>query len=495
MMGMAWRVGVLAILFVCLHPAISGGIPYTNGRPPPYERKFVSPVIDKLIVNITSRMKDPLLATLFTNCFPNTLDTTIMNFTFVDGIPDTVIVTGDIPAMWLRDSTNQVFPYLPYATLDGNLQNMLLGVVFRQAKSILIDAYANAFIDTYLDNITSPWAGDIRYPAMNPSLVWEGKYELDSLTAFLRLSYYYYYYTQDTTHFKNSMWVQAVYKAVQTMRTQQKSTVQDRPPAYSFQRFAENPTDTLEHGTGAPANYTGMVKSAFRPSDDSHTLPFPISANSMTVVALLDLVPIFGPINASFADELKSLAAQIQQGIMDFGIVNHPVLGPMFAFEVDGFGNTYSMDDSNIPSLLSLPYLRAVKPDSPLYANTRKFVLSSRNPYYYSGSVASGIGGPHIGFGYVWPLAIMMQAQTSNDDNEIRQCLEWLKVSSAGTGFMHESFNCNDANDFTRSWFAWANSQFGHLILTLAEERPYLIFNNSEQLTPKISRSELPFAF
>jgi hypothetical protein len=470
-MTVVWYCWVFFLSFLAL----------TNGgRPPPNQRKFVSKVIDQLIVNITGRMKDPVLAELFTNCLPNTLDTTVMNFTTVGGLPDTFVVTGDIPAMWLRDSTNQVFPYLPYAKQDPTLQKMLLGVVFRQAKSVLIDTYANAFIDTYLD-VTSPWAGDDRQPPMDPELVWEGKYELDSLAAFFKLSYYYYFFTNDTTHLTNPTWRAAVYRAVNTIKVQQKGTAQDVPPAYYFQRDTTEPTDSLIHGMGAPSNYTGMSKSHFRPSDDSHTLPFPIAANSMAVVALLDLASLFdGPANnASFATELKQLAAEIQQGITKYGIIDHPTYGQIFAYEVDGFGSAYSMDDANIPSLLSLPYLGACAVNNSLYQNTRKFVLSQSNPYYFTGKVASGIGGPHVGIGYIWPMAIVMQAQTSVDDNEVVQCLNWLKTSSAGTGFMHESFNCNNANDFTRSWFAWANSQFGHLILTLAEEKPYLIFKNT----------------
>lgn len=472
---------ILGLIIAIFCTACVNGSLVRDNRPPVNERKFVSKVIDDLIVNITAKIKDPTLALLFTNCLPNTLDTTVLNFTYVNGLPDTFVVTGDIPAMWLRDSTNQVFPYLPYASQDPALQKMLLGVVLRQAKSIMIDVYANAFIDTYI-NITSPWGGDDRIPKMNTSVVWEGKYELDSLAAFFKLSYHYYKYTNDTTHLLNPTWRNAVYKAVSTIQVQQQSTLDDNPPNYYFQRSAMNPTDTLQHGIGFPASYTGMSKSPFRPSDDSHALPFPIAANSMAVVTLLDLATLFdGPANnASFAADLRSLAAQIQKGINNYGVMNHPVFGSVLGYEVDGFGNSYFMDDANIPSLLSLPYLGACDNEDPLYLNTRKYLLSSYNPYYFSGSVASGIGGPHVGIGYIWPMAIIMQAQTSEDDAEIVQCLEWLKISSDGTGFMHESFNRNNVSDYTRSWFAWANSQFGNLILTLAEERPYLIFNETD---------------
>lgn len=312
---------------------------------------------------------------------------------------------------------------------------------------------------------------------MTPSL-WEGKYELDSLAAFLRYSYYYFYYTNDTTPFKSSVWITAVQKAVQTIQVQQKGTAQDQPPAYSFQRETTAPTDTLMHGTGVPANYTGMSKSPFRPSDDSHTMPFPIAANAMAAVALRQVATIFnGPAaNATFAEQMITLAGQIEAGIKQYGVINHPVYGQIYGYEVDGFGNSYFMDDANVPSLLSLPYLGWCDNNDALYVNTRKYLLSASNPYYFSGSAASGIGGPHVGYGYIWPLAIIMQAQTSTDPDEITQCLEWLKTSSAGTGFMHESFWKDNASSYTRPWFAWANTQFGHLILSIAAQYPSIIF-------------------
>jgi meiotically up-regulated gene 157 (Mug157) protein len=446
-----------------------------GARPPPNQRKFVSKAIDDLIAKTKSQMKDQDLATLFENCFPNTLDTTVNNYTVVNGIPDTFVVTGDIPAMWLRDSFNQVFPYLPYASQDPHLQSMLLGVLYRQAKSITIDPYANAF--NFNNNTPSPWMSDKRTPPMSNAL-WEGKYELDSIAAFLRYSYYYYVNTKDTTPFSSTVWTNAVYKVVDTIKTQQKGTAQDQPAAYSFQRETTAPTDTLMHGTGVPANYTGMSKSPFRPSDDAHTLPFPIAANAMAVHALNQVATIFDMLNnKAYGDQMRALASEMQNAIAKYGVINHPQYGQIYAYEVDGFGNSYFMDDANVPSLLSLPYLNWCDKTDPTYINTRKFLLSPNNPYYFTGKVANGIGGPHVGYGYIWPLAIVMQAQTSNDDNEIMQCLDWLKASSAGTGFMHESFWKDNASQFTRPWFAWVNGQFGHLILTLVAERPHLIFN------------------
>lgn len=90
------------------------------------------------------------------------------------------------------------------------------------------------------------------------------------------------------------------------------------------------------------------------------------------------------------------------------------MVGKVFAFEVDGFGSAYFMDDANIPSLLSLPYLGYVDKNDPIYKNTRKFVLSEYNPYFFKGEAGEGIGGPHVGPGYIWPMSIIMRVYTSD---------------------------------------------------------------------------------
>ena len=125
------------------------------------------------------------------------------------------------------------------------------------------------------------------------------------------------------------------------------------------------------------------------------------------------------------------------------------------------------MDDSNAPSLLSLAYLGDVKPNDPIYRNTRKFVLSDSNPYFFKGKAGEGIGGPHIGYDMIWPMSIMMRAFTSLDDAEIQNCMVSLMNTDAGTGFIHESFNKDDPKNFTRAWFAWQNTLFGELVLKL----------------------------
>jgi meiotically up-regulated gene 157 (Mug157) protein len=274
------------------------------------------------------------------------------------------------------------------------------------------------------------------------------------------------------------------------MKEMQSSTatsfVQDGGPTYQFQRQASEPTDTLLHGVGHPAAETGMVKSAFRPSDDATTLPFLVPANAMAVVELRRTTNIVqaligggDSISSEFgesylnglANDITSIAYTINAGIQKYGIGVHPLTGnEQYAYEVDGYGNMYYADDANVPSLLSLPYLGYVNATDPIYINTRNFVLSSNNPWYFSGKAGAGVGGPHVGLNSIWPMSIIIQALTSTDSEEITNCVELLVDSTANTGLMHESFNKDDVCSYTRPWFAWANSLFGELVLKLYDE-------------------------
>jgi len=383
--------------------------------------------------------------------------------------------------MWLRDSTNQVLPYVPYINQDNHLRNMIEGVINRQIKNILYDPYANAFNKGnegggFMNDETYKLGFlNTRVPAMTLKLH-ERKFELDSLCAVIKLSYAYYQSSNRTNIFLSQDWKNAMDIIVDVMKDQQKSSTEG-PIRYFFQRSATSPTDTLLWGVGAPAKRTGMCKSPFRPSDDASTLPFPIAANAMAKVSLHQLAEILTKIGeTSKVPDILDFANQIDKGISFYGISDHLNYGKIYAYEVDGYGNKNFMDDANIPSLLSLPYLGYIDKNDDTYQRTRQFLLSSDNPYFFSGSAGEGIGGPHIGLGMIWPMSIMIRALTSTSDTEIASCLQMLKLSSAGTGFMHESFNQDNASSYTRPWFAWANSLFGELILTLSKERPYLIF-------------------
>ncbi|MDR3668386.1 MAG: glycoside hydrolase family 125 protein, partial [Ignavibacteriaceae bacterium] len=436
-------------------------------RPEYKDRKFISDAVEKTIDCVKQAIADPSLSNLFENCFPNTLDTTV-NLKMGSGKPDTFVITGDINAMWLRDSTAQVWPYLAFVNEDEKLKKLLLGVIGRQAKCILIDPYANAFNEgpTY-----GEWQSDLTI--MKPGLH-ERKWELDSLCYSVRLAYNFWITTGDNICF-DEKWQKASKLILKTFREQQRK---NNNGSYKFGRVTGWSTDTVPgNGYGNPVNPVGLIASIFRPSDDATVYPFLVPSNYFAVVSLKQLAQISEKVfrDDNFASECLSLAREVEEALLNFAVTTHLNFGEIFAYEVDGFGNKLFMDDANVPSLLALPYLGCCSVDDVVYQSTRKFLLSANNPYFFKGKAAEGIGSPHTLVNRIWPLSICMRALTSDNDEEILQCLNWLKTTDAGTGLMHESFDKDNAADFTRKWFAWANSLFGELIIKLYNERPHLL--------------------
>ncbi len=437
-------------------------------RVPEDKRKFKSVAVEKTIQRIQTSIGNQELAWMFGNCFPNTLDTTV-DFEVVDGRPDTYVITGDIDAMWLRDSSAQVWPYLPLMKEDPALQQLIAGVINRQTRCILKDPYANAFYKD--ENKMSPWKSD--RTEMKPG-VHERKWEVDSLCYPIRLAHGYWKTTEDTSPF-DAKWREAILLVLKTFREQQRKT--NKGP-YRFQRRSETPSGSLfGNGYGNPAKPAGLIYSMFRPSDDATLFPFLIPSNFFAVTSLRQAAEMLEQIlhDQESAASCRALAGEVESALRQYAVVNPLGFGEIYAYEVDAFGNFYCIDDGNLPSLLSLPYLGAVKPDDPIYLSTRRFVLSENNPYYCKGKAGEGPGGPHVGMGMIWPLGIITEALTSTDDNEIRRCLTTLQKTHAGTGFIHESFNKDNPNKFTRSWFAWANTIFGELILKTCQEHPSLL--------------------
>ncbi len=257
---------------------------------------------------------------------------------------------------------------------------------------------------------------------------------------------------------------------VATFKEQQRKN--DLGP-YQFLRVTDRQLDTLNNkGYGNPVNPVGLIVSSFRPSDDATTFGFLIPSNFFAVTSLKQTAEISEQVtgDTAFATECRELAQEVEDALRKYAVVEHPRYGKVYAFEVDGFGNTYFMDDANIPSLLAMPYLDTVDSHDPIYQNTRKLVLSTDNPYFFKGTAGEGIGGPHVGYDMIWPMSIIMRAQTSNNEDEIRHCLRMLRDTDADTGFMHESFHKDNPSKFTRSWFAWVNTLFGELILRLEKE-------------------------
>jgi uncharacterized protein len=437
-------------------------------RVPVEKRKFVSKAVDNAIAGFQQSTKNKELAWLFGNTFPNTLDTTV-EFEMINGKPDTYVITGDIDAMWQRDSSAQVWPYLSLIKEDPKLEQLIAGVINRQATNIIKDPYANAF---YKDpGKVGEWKDDVT--DMQPG-IHERKWEIDSLCYPIRLAYHYWKISGDNSPFDDH-WKQAAQLIIKTFREQQRKNGHG---PYKFERKTAWATDGVPlGGYGYPAKPVGLIHSMFRPSDDATIFPFLIPANLFAQTSLEQLAELVSVIykDKAMVEDARTLAAELKEAIYKYGIVNHPEFGKIYAYEVNGYGSYNIMDDANIPSLLALPYLGAVSNQNPAYINTRRVLLSENNPFFFKGKAAEGIGGPHIGIDMIWPLSIIMRGLTSSNDAEIRNCIQTLQHTHGNTGFMHESFHKDDPAKFTRKWFAWANTIFGEFIYTTWKKRPALV--------------------
>ena len=397
----------------------------------------------------------PGLRKVFHDCFLNTLETT------VQAQPgDTFVITGDIHAMWLRDSTAQVLHYLRFADAEP-VAELVEGLIARQAKCVLIDPYANAYNREPSD--FKPY--DDRPRASD--WVWERKYEIDSLCYPVWLAWRFFEKT-GRTGFLTGQFAEMLRTIVDVFRTEQDHAQSD----YRFQRTNCPSSDTLSHeGCGEPVAVTGMTWSGFRPSDDACMYGYLVPSNLFAAQELLHLAKFARMLkDEELAADAEALSAEIREGVEKFGHVQHPVFGDIYAYETDGLGHYNLMDDANVPSLLAMPYLGVCAKDDPAYLRTRAFVLSRENPYYYEGALAKGVGSPHTPDGYIWPIALCVQAMTTDDNAEVARLLDTLMHTHAGCECMHESFDPDAPERFTREWFAWANSMFGELIFRLHEE-------------------------
>ena len=443
---------------------------YPDQRPAPADRLFVSEAVEAKIAEVAPMLNNSKLRWMFMNCFPNTLDTTV-HFDEENGL--TFVYTGDIHAMWLRDSGAQVWPYVDLCKEDGHLQKMLAGVIRQQFTLINIDPYANAFNQGPTGEVGDP---DQTGTPQDPN-VFERKWEIDSHCYPVRLAYHYWKTTGDTSVF-DEVWLEAIGKTLETFETQQRKEG-DGP--YYFLRVTDRQLDTKARvGKGHPVKPVGLIASSFRPSDDATQFEFLIPSNFFAVSILNQAAEILAEVNQepALAARCSALAAEVSAALKEYAVVDRPDFGKVYAYEVDGFGNAYMMDDANVPSLLSLSYLIPEMAEDPVYQNTRRLVWSEANPYFWRGKAGEGIGGPHIGTEAVWPMSIMMKAFTATDDAEIKACIEQLLKTDAGTGFIHESFNRNNASDFTRPWFAWQNTLFGELVLKLVGDGKLDLLNS-----------------
>ena len=443
---------------------------FQSQRPAPAARNFVSAAVEREIERVSALIADPELAWLFQNCFPNTLDTTVF-MGEAAGQPDAFVITGDIPCLWLRDSAAQLRPYLHLARGDAALTKLYRGLIRRHARCVLIDPYANAFMRDPAALTSLDWSKADR-TEMKPGVA-ERKWEVDSLCYVLRLAYDYWQASGDIEPF-DATWAEAAKTIVATFKAQQRRS---DPGPYRFQRRSDQPTETTLAGIGVPTRKTGLIHSAFRPSDDACTFPCNIPGNLFAVATLRELAALAEGVlrDAALASEARALADEVAAAVYQHGTMLLPDGRQVFAYETDGYGNHLFMDDANVPSLLGLVYLRCVRSDNPLWQTTAAAVWSEANPWFFSGRAAAGVGGPHLGERQVWPMSIIVRALSSTDDAVIAGALTTLRNTHAGTGFMHEAFDQDDPARYTRKWFAWVNGLLGELVVKVAQERPHLL--------------------
>jgi meiotically up-regulated gene 157 (Mug157) protein len=460
--------GLLAASPLLGMPALRAAPAFPVVRPLASQRRFRSEAVEQAIRTFQQRVRNPELGWLFGNCFANTLDRNVTHTT-LGGRPDTYVRTGDLDAMGLRDSAMQVWPYLALVTRDAALRQLVAGVINRQTQCILQDPYANAF---YADKTqVGEWQHD--RTAMRPGL-YERKWELDSLCHPIRLGYHYWKITGDEQPF-GSHWREAIRLIVNTFREQQHKA---GPGPYHFQRPASSSLDTQAlAGFGYPARPCGLITSAFRPGGDATLLPFLVPSNFFAVASLRQAALMLYDIAHEQAgyNDLMALADEIGVALRQHALVAHPELGPVYAYEVDGYGGHALLDAANVPSLLSLPYLGALPLHDPIYQNTRRLALSAANPFFYQGQAAEGIGSPRTGPDTIWPSSLATRGLTSVDDTEIRACVQLLQATHAGTGYLPESFHKDNAGQFTRPQFATANALLSELLWKVYQERPHLL--------------------
>ncbi|KAF5010667.1 hypothetical protein FDECE_3175 [Fusarium decemcellulare] len=453
--------------------------PFSNGRYSfPFQRPSEDcrthsvPAVEHVIYEeMTQAIGDPDLYQLFQNTWPNTVDTTIRWRGVSADNPDeelAFITTGDIDAMWLRDSANQLQSYKSIISPDASssdendIASLFRGAINLQARYIRNAPFCNAFHPPPEANLRrakrSLQPRDTVSPKYDPDVVFECKYELDSLAAFLQLSWDYYEETEDAEFFGKFDWVGAVKKILKVAEHMQEGTYNEegrlQKSAYTWLRNSDSASETVSnHGRGAPIKgHIGLVRSFFRPSDDACIYQYFIPANMMFARYLTSCAKIMWPLDEDLAKQMEKLAAGIEVGINEHAIIQHPKFGEMYAYEVDGFGSYNLMDDANLPSLLSIPHLGYTPASQHVYDNTRAFVLSSSNPYYSRGPVLNATGGPHLGPGMAWPMGLIVQLLTSDDDDEIVDGIRQLMNSTNGLGLIHETVNSWNEEQWTRSW-------------------------------------------
>lgn len=413
------------------------------------------PVIQDTIRKISERFdgEDRKIAKVFETCISDTIQKTI--HILEDG--SVFVITGDIPAMWLRDSACQLTPFIRFTKEDKDLLDLLTALSDKQVQQILLDPYANAFQSE--EDPDSIWMKD--KTAMKP-ILWERKYEVDSLSHPILMQWKLWKLSGSTAHFTED-WKKAARLILSVFRTEQ---YHEEKSEYRFERADCVFTDTLSRdGKGALVkDGIGLIWSGFRPSDDACVYGYNIPENMQAAVALEHIAEIAREVyhDPELEVQAADFAKEVREAIARCAFVPQQ---DYYAYEVDGYGQYLVMDDANMPSLLAMPYFGWCEKEDPAYLATRKVLLSSQNPYYYAGKALAGIGSPHTPSDYVWDIAVAVQGLTSSSAEEQMECIRMMVKNDAGTFQMHEGIHVDDPMQYTRPWFSWANSMFCELVL------------------------------
>ncbi|TVY46350.1 Meiotically up-regulated protein 157 protein [Lachnellula occidentalis] len=496
-------------------PLSEGKRKFPYSRPDPECRTFQLPSLEKVIERMKGVIKDPDLFRLFENSYPNTLDTTIKSRSYANATDSTTgailpevtdeelafVITGDIDAMWLRDSASQVYSYLPLLEPSDDpdsLASLWRGLINSHSRYIIISPYCHSFQPPPESGVkpshNGAYSQNNPQPPYDPTQVFDCKWELDSLASFLQISTAYYERTKDLEFFQKYKWVQAVKAAVDAAGAMRLGTYAKdgkvEKSAWTFTGWTNRGSETLtNNGLGNPTKENGMVRSAFRPSDDACIYQLLVPANMMFAKYLeeasLIMEKLEGDEPKNLTSVMREFAFGIRKGIDRDAVVHHRDFGDIWAYEIDGYGGVNLMDDANIPSLLSIPLFEYTHSKFPLpepakddpkrdyakiYRNTRNFVLSDSNPYFSKGPELSAIGGPHLGPGKGWPMAAIVRSLTAFSiadgdekglEEEVKGQLRMVLDSTSGTGVIHESVNAWSQGDWSRAWFGWANGLLG----------------------------------
>ncbi|KAF8205144.1 Six-hairpin glycosidase-like protein [Pholiota molesta] len=471
-------------------PSSTGPLALPYMRPAPACRTFNSSAVEKVITDMKSLMKDPDLARLFENTFPNTLDTTVKYFSKSENLA--FIITGPLilfcSAQWLRDTANQFAHYHSLLAVDPELATLVKAVINNEARYVAEYPYCGSFQpppESGLAPSHNDWADGVTVnPPVNNQTVFECKYEIDSLCGFLKLSRSYYQATNDSS-FINANWRSAIDQIFRVINEQSQGTFDADFNFISYYNWTGGGGSLSpmvdNNGNGEPKAYTGLVGTHHRPSDDLSVFAFLTPANAMLSVELTNLANLLDSVGQlrNVSQQAKEWSSRISDAIYKTTIVDN-----IFAYETNGLGSRYVMDDANVPSLISLPYLGFLKKNHPAYVATRKLLLSAKNPYYSAGKTFNGIGGPHVDPWNPWPMSHISAIFGTDDDQEILQRLYLIANNTNGLGLIHESQSIYNSTSYTRSWFAWANSYFAEMILDLADRKPSLILKQNKSYIP-----------